>query len=64
MEEFQLSDPGERPAYKPMIETRGEYAELQLLDTKAPPRKEQHGRARGATSVPFIADRRSDDERG
>jgi len=40
MEEFQLSDPGERPTYKPMVETRGDYAELQLLDTKAPPRKE------------------------
>src|SRR6185436_17159861 len=41
LEEFQLSDPGVRPAYQPMVETRGEYAELQLLDTKAPPRKEQ-----------------------
>ena len=32
LEEFQLSDPGERPAYQPMVDTRGEYAELQLLN--------------------------------
>ena len=50
MEEFQLSDPGERPAYKPMVETRGEYAELQLLDTTAPPRKEQPAEAGGLPS--------------
>lgn len=39
LEEFQLSDPGVRPGYKPMVEPRGEYADLQLLDTQAPPRK-------------------------
>ena len=39
LEEFQLSDPGERPAYRPMVEAKGEYAELQLLDPMAPPRK-------------------------
>lgn len=48
MEEFQLSDPGVRPAYQPMVETRGEYAELQLLDPKAPPRKEQSAQGTGA----------------
>ena len=53
MEEFQLSDPGERPAYKPMVEARGEYAELKLLDPKAPPRKEQSAQGAGApTSIP------------
>ena len=52
LEEFQLSDPGERPTYKPMVEIRGEYAELQLLDTKAPPRKELTSEGdRGTTSV-------------
>jgi hypothetical protein len=55
LEEFQLSDPGERPTYKPMIEARGEYAELQLLDTKAPPRKEQTA-PRGDMVVPGLPD--------
>lgn len=50
LEEFQLSDPGERPAYKPMVEARGDYEELKLLDTKAPPRKEPT--PPGATSTP------------
>jgi hypothetical protein len=54
MEEFQLSDPGERPTYKPMVETRGDYAELQLLDTKAPPRKEPL--APGTTSPAPVRD--------
>ena len=50
LEEFQLSDPGERPAYQPMVDTRGEYAELQLLDPKAPPRKEQPPQPAGTPS--------------
>ncbi|MCE9529192.1 MAG: hypothetical protein K8R36_24355 [Planctomycetales bacterium] len=52
MEEFQLSDPGERPTYQPMVETRGEYAELQLLDTKAAPRKEPARPGEVAASAP------------
>lgn len=51
MEEFQLSDPGERPSYKPMVEARGEYAELQLLDPKAPPRKEQSAQGASASTA-------------
>ena len=47
LEEFQLSDPGERPTYKPMVETRGEYAELHLLDTKSPPRREPTAQGTG-----------------
>lgn len=53
LEEFQLSEPSERPNYKPMIETRGEYAELQLLDTKAAPRKEPAAPGSNTTSKPL-----------
>lgn len=50
LEEFQLSEPGNRPAYKPMVEARGEYEELKLLDPDKPPRKEPS--PPGATSTP------------
>lgn len=38
-EEFNLSDPGERPAYRPFVDPRGEYEELLHLDPLAPVRK-------------------------
>jgi hypothetical protein len=36
--DFVLSAPAQRPAYKPMVEPRGEYADLKFLDPSAPPR--------------------------
>ena len=39
-DDFALSDPGQRPAYRPMVEARGEYAALKHLDPSAPPRRE------------------------
>jgi len=36
--DFVLSAPPQRPAYKPMVEPRGDYAELKFLDTSASPR--------------------------
>ncbi len=38
-DDFALSDPGDRPAYRPMVEARGEYAALKYLDPSAPPRR-------------------------
>jgi DNA-directed RNA polymerase subunit M/transcription elongation factor TFIIS len=38
-DDFALSDPGQRPAYRPMVEPRGEYAALKYLDPSAPPRR-------------------------
>jgi hypothetical protein len=32
VEEFELSDPGERPAYRPLVAPRGEYEVLSALD--------------------------------
>ncbi|HUE74089.1 MAG TPA: hypothetical protein VMP01_24625 [Pirellulaceae bacterium] len=39
-DDFALSDPGQRPAYRPMVEPRGDYAALKYLDPSAPPRRE------------------------
>lgn len=40
--DFVLSAPPQRPAYKPIVEPRGEYAELKFLDPSAPPRQPDH----------------------
>ncbi len=37
--DFTLSEPGDRPAYRPMVEPRGDYEALAHLDRTAPPRR-------------------------
>ena len=68
--DFVLSAPAQRPAYKPMVEPRGEYAELKFLDPSAPPRPaerppdrpQQPRAALTETTMTFSGTRPADDD--
>jgi hypothetical protein len=62
--EFALSDPGQRPGYKPIVEPRGEYAALKYLDTSAPPRSATSGAAAAPPPAPAAPERTTGDAKG
>jgi hypothetical protein len=65
-DDFALSDPGQRPAYRPFVEPRGEYAALKYLDPSAPPRREgeppQQPRARSTDVTMTLSPTATDED--